>query len=115
MWVKCLRTDKVTKPGKYTLQKLPEVTNDPVTGKPDGASHVIYVCEDFAREMYRGLEDHNKTPKELVQLDMIPLADYDTCSYFEFEDENGDEYEDGPKEIPFMSDKIRNARDLLNA
>jgi hypothetical protein len=119
LWLKCARSRKVIKTGKYSLQKLPPVTrkaprNHKVEGELEGASFVIYVCENFAREFYRGLEDNNKTPRDEVQLDMIPQADYDECSYFNFKDDEGEDLKE-PEEISFMSDKIKNIRDLLNA
>lgn len=45
---------------------------------------------------------------------MIPQADFDECSYFNFKDDEGEDLEE-PEEISFMSDKITNIRDLLNA
>lgn len=45
---------------------------------------------------------------------MIPQADFDECSYFNFKDDEGEDLKE-PEEISFMSDKITNIRDLLNA
>lgn len=63
LWLKCPRSREVIKKGKYDLQPLPPVTRKParnhkLEGELVGASYVIYVCENFAREFYRGLEDN---------------------------------------------------------
>jgi len=105
--IKCPRKREVKTKGTYEL--VEGGVND---------NYVVYVCEQFAREIYAGLSE-DRQELDLVQLDMIPGGDYDDCSFYKIINDDpdssdyGDELEE-PEEIAFISDVVKNVEDYLN-
>ena len=124
---KCARKgySNIVTPGEYSIVEptplTPEIDENGNPNRyPD--KYTFYVCEDYARELYAGIprEGDNMVTKENVQLDMVPIGDWEKCSFYEFEEEDphnpGHMQDlDERKEVEFMSSSIKNAEDFLNA
>ena len=70
----------------------------------------LYVNEEFARTIYHGIHNLKAKPEE-VDLFAPPIIDYDKCSFLDLL--NTPDYFD-PKEIPFMTTRVKSVEDFIN-
>lgn len=76
--------------------------------------YTVYVCENFARHLYAGLNDNEdgsgRLPLDEVRLTERPRGDFDKCGFYNTDVPDGDD----PEEIAYMSSIIQNATMFLN-